>query len=227
MLPRIALWTQPIVAVGFDATVGVEWLSREVGHDTAASLWRWAMAHQAIADVERCVIEALVTLRQRHQGPFGRWWINLHPDGIVRIIDTHPDQWQAWQRALEPVGWELLESPGWDLDRVHRLVQLGSQLSLDDWGNHLGATDRLVGWPFTWLKLDVSLVRQILNPKTLRLLAVLNAFIDGEHQQVIAEGIETAAQWAAVQQLQIALAQGFWIARPVLYSTLDALMSGS
>lgn len=220
MTPRITLWTQAIWSVAFDDVVGVEWLARETGHTSAASLWRWAEAHQAIALVESAIVQTLVAWRRAGQGPSGRWWINLHPAGIVRSVLSDPHRWQQWQQTLEPVGWELLEGPGWDPATVRRLVELGGRVALDDWGNAVETIERLVQWPVTWVKLDAGLTRTLPGPAMARWIRVLQTFLGDDHRHLIAEGVETAEQWAAVQQLGIPLAQGFWLDHPRVWATL-------
>lgn len=112
---KITFWQQPIYATATHQIVGVEWLTRREGEETAAELWRWAAEHHAIATLERWILDHLVQWRFAPADTDSSlvWFINLHPQGVVREVLQDIVEWKDRQHRLAPVVWELLESDGW------------------------------------------------------------------------------------------------------------------
>jgi EAL domain-containing protein (putative c-di-GMP-specific phosphodiesterase class I) len=132
-------------------------------------------------------------------------------DRIVLEITEHvsiPD-YGALQAALAPL-------------REH-----GMRLAVDDAGAGYASFRHILQLSPELIKLDISLTRDIDTDQTRRALAAaLIRFAEETGSKVIAEGVETEAELATLQELRTNKAQGYLIGRPVpLNSALTLLQS--
>ncbi len=124
---------------------------------------------------------------------------------------------------------ELLESTLLDerseiiVQNVHRLIDNGFLVELDDFGTGHAAIATLRKFAVSRIKIDRSLVQHIDTDDELK---VITGAIIGLASRlginVLAEGVETAGEQRALQDLRCATAQGYLHARPM---PLDALKS--
>ena len=108
---------------------------------------------------------------------------------------------------------------------IHALQGLGVQLALDDFGSGYSSLSLLQELPVQVLKIDRSFVDGI--EATGRRTALLRAIIEIARAlglTVVAEGVENARQATALRSLGCPLAQGFYFARPLPESEIDALL---
>lgn len=95
------------------------------------------------------------------------------------------------------------------------LRQLGFRISLDDFGVGQSSLARLKELPVSYLKIDRSFIRGI--PHDPGDKAIIRTILDlGRHMglPVIAEGVETDAQFGFLRQFGCTLIQGFALCRP-------------
>jgi diguanylate cyclase (GGDEF)-like protein/PAS domain S-box-containing protein len=96
------------------------------------------------------------------------------------------------------------------------LKDLGVQLALDDFGTGYSSLSYLKEFPIDALKVDESFVRGISDD--LRGAPIVLAIISmgrSLHHRVIAEGVETAEQFAFLQAQRCSEGQGFYFSRPL------------
>jgi len=108
-------------------------------------------------------------------------------------------------------------------ETVTRLRVHGFGLSIDDFGTGYSTHQQLLNAPFNELKLDQSFVGKALDDPESRI--VLESTIRMAHQldlEVVAEGVETRAQWALLADLGCDVAQGYLVARPMPGCELSA-----
>ncbi len=115
---------------------------------------------------------------------------------------------------------ELTESrPVEDLDglrqTVGRLRDRGYGVAIDDIGPAVPHYAALLGMPFSAVKLDGRLMRDVEGPDAAAFIDTAVAAARKHGAKVVAEGIEDAACWARAAALGIDQAQGFLIARPL------------
>ncbi|MEM7570145.1 MAG: EAL domain-containing protein [Pseudomonadota bacterium] len=116
---------------------------------------------------------------------------------------------------------ELTESVfvGDSMDRVaaflRRLKARGVQLALDDFGTGYSSLGYLNSLPFDKLKIDRSFVAGVdVSQKRFQVLEGVVGLARGLGMKVVAEGVETAAELAAIQSLDCDFVQGFFFGRP-------------
>jgi EAL domain-containing protein (putative c-di-GMP-specific phosphodiesterase class I) len=217
----------------------VEFLNGKVVGVEALARWRladgrWVPTVAFLAQIESAgLMEQLTThmlsescrwqRRWREQGHVLRVSVNVSTTTL-----TGPDvadRYEALVReqGVEPVHilFEITESTGMGdtartLGMLARLRLKGFGLSVDDFGTGYSSLAQLSQIPFTELKIDRGFV--IGSPKLPRKRAVIEASVDLARKldlRVVAEGVETMAEWKLLAALGCELAQGHLIAPAV------------
>jgi EAL domain-containing protein (putative c-di-GMP-specific phosphodiesterase class I) len=108
---------------------------------------------------------------------------------------------------------------------LHKLRELGVQLAFDDFGTGYASLSFLTQMPLTHIKIDQSFIRGL--PEDAKAAAIVRSLIVMAHNiglQVIAEGVETAAQAQFLLAEGCDEAQGFLFAKPLPASAFEALL---
>ncbi|MBK5221086.1 MAG: EAL domain-containing protein [Thermoleophilia bacterium] len=127
--------------------------------------------------------------------------------------------------TLEITEGALIERLDEARNTLDSLRGLGVHLSLDDFGTGYSSLSYLADLPFDCVKIDLSLIRNIVD--TPQAAALAGAIIQMGHaldKQVIAEGVETLEQATRLQELGCDIGQGFYFAKPMTPETLTALL---
>ncbi|WP_046115364.1 EAL domain-containing protein [Aquincola tertiaricarbonis] len=138
-----------------------------------------------------------------------------------RLLQTLADSLQ--RHAVPPGGLELELTESMLMDRadstlqtMQAIRQLGVGLAIDDFGTGYSSLNYLNRFPINKLKIDRSFVHAMLSDGTAR--AITQAIIGLGHAlrlQVVAEGVETEAEAAALQAAGCDELQGFLYAHPM------------
>ncbi|MBI2381402.1 MAG: EAL domain-containing protein [Gammaproteobacteria bacterium] len=107
-----------------------------------------------------------------------------------------------------------------DLDSViatlHELKALGLNLAIDDFGTGYSSLNYLRRMPIDVLKIDQSFVRAMhIDPASLAIVEAIIALAKALELECIAEGVETEAELALLQNLRCEMVQGYYYARPM------------
>lgn len=101
----------------------------------------------------------------------------------------------------------------------------GARLAVDDAGGGYASFAHILNIAPDYIKLDISLVRNIdRDPSRQALARAICGFADELDVTVIAEGIETEAELSVVYALGAPLAQGFHLGRPLPLGDQPALL---
>jgi len=96
-----------------------------------------------------------------------------------------------------------------------RLGAIGCHFALDDFGTGYAALTYLKHIPFSYVKIDVDFVRDLLhNGRSRAVVSGVVALAAGLDLRTIAEGVEDEATLSLLVELGVDLAQGFHIGRP-------------
>lgn len=113
-----------------------------------------------------------------------------------------------------------------DLERASRVLRecrdLGFGIAIDDYGSGYASLAYLQQLPVTRVKIDQLFVRRL--TESLRDLALVAGIIRScqlMNIEVVAEGVETAAQAEVLARSGCDVLQGFWICRPIAAGELE------
>ena len=99
--------------------------------------------------------------------------------------------------------------------QMEALDRMGIRLYMDDFGTGYSNLSAVLQYPFTYIKLDRSLIAPLPDDdKAAIMVQTLLTLFQRMGKKVIAEGVESAAQADFLLKLGVNLIQGFYYARP-------------
>jgi len=161
--------------------------------------------------------------------------INISPQQFRRP-DLLPEVESALQQAecrpelLElEITESLLVQNGPDIhDTFNRLKAAGITLALDDFGTGYSALGYLQHFPLQVLKIDKSFIQELGQRKgSDSLVQAIIAMAQSLELSIVAEGVETQAQFAHLQAQGVDLVQGYLFSRPLPQAEFLAFLSAS
>ena len=208
---------QPIYALEERVVVGAEALAR-IGHEPERRPAEWfAQAAEVglLPDLELMALqEALRAFGTPRAEAF--LTINLSPSTIPAALDLEPLRDGPVQGiVIEITEHERIADYQALQDDLAGFRARGGRLAVDDAGAGYASLKHILELNPDFIKLDLSLTAGIETDRSRCALAVgLTSFAKALGATVIAEGIETAGQVAALIELGVAFGQGYHLARP-------------
>ena len=120
----------------------------------------------------------------------------------------------------------LIEDTEQAMRTIERLKEMGVRISIDDFGTGYSSLSYLKRLPIDTLKIDRSFVADITEDRGDA--AISEAIVSlgrSLHLEVVAEGVETRAQYAYVEALGCDTVQGFLFSKPLDPKDLDQLLA--
>ena len=116
-----------------------------------------------------------------------------------------------------------------DLQRVipslHRLTEIGVQISVDDFGTGYSSLAYLTSLPIAEVKIDRSFVRDLgVLPQSLAVVTAIIALAKSLDLKVVAEGVENQRQQDVLFGEGCSLMQGFLFSKPMPPEDVQAWM---
>lgn len=111
-------------------------------------------------------------------------------------------------------------------ERFHVLRSAGVTVSVDDFGSGQSSIEQLLGLQASELKIDRSVVQNYAEHSRILLAAVIS-FAHDRGLRVVAEGVETAVELAAMTALGCDRVQGYLTGRAMPASEFDQFLSAS
>jgi EAL domain-containing protein (putative c-di-GMP-specific phosphodiesterase class I) len=146
--------------------------------------------------------------------------LNL-PDLLAR--DAERFEVDPHQMILEITESGLFHDSANTLDILARLHMKGFSLSIDDFGTGYSSMEQLRRVPFAEMKIDRAFVCGAdKNAKAMAILESSAHLGRSLQMSVVAEGVETQADWNTVRAAGIDLAQGYFIAQPMAAELVPA-----
>ena len=204
---------QPIIDLQDGAVVGYEAVSRFADGSSPAAVFATAAAVGLGLELEMATLRAALDAASVLP-PDAYLSVNLSPELIgstgLRPLLTHLGR---------PVVVEITEHVVVDdyvaLRRGIKSLGRTVRLAVDDAGAGYSSLRHILELAPDLVKLDISLVRGIdADPARQALIAGMGYFAVKRNVQLIAEGIETEAELAALRLLGVAFGQGFLTGRP-------------
>lgn len=209
---------QPIYHVGLRQIVGVESLSRFVTTPRRTPDVWFAEAAKAGLTIEletaaiRAALQGLLSLPDNLYVS-----INASPEMVLSgVILREVADLPANRIVLEITEHALVEQYEELIDALRPLRECGIRIAVDDAGSGYSSFRHILNLAPDIIKLDISLIRDIDSDPSRRALAAAIVGFAGEMgMTLIAEGIETADELQAIQQLGIHHAQGYLLGKPM------------
>ncbi|HEX8069035.1 MAG TPA: EAL domain-containing protein [Pyrinomonadaceae bacterium] len=132
----------------------------------------------------------------------------------------------AHRLKLEITESMVIENTDTTVELLTQLRALGVALAIDDFGTGYSSLSYLHRFPIDTLKIDRSFVSQMHKPENAEIVRTIITLARSLEMDVVAEGVETAAQLAQLRALGCDYAQGFLFARPLAVPAADELVSG-
>ncbi|MBI2752922.1 MAG: EAL domain-containing protein [Betaproteobacteria bacterium] len=108
------------------------------------------------------------------------------------------------------------------LEMLRRIKSLGVRLAIDDFGTGYSSLARLKDYPIDSIKVDRAFVRGIAKDPTDRhIVRMVIELARGLGKEVVAEGVETEAQFAALAELGCEFMQGYLLGKPMPAESLE------
>lgn len=209
---------QPIVDLTDRRIEGFECLTRfALSPGRSPDLWfqraaRAGLSHRLEADTIRCALRAFDVLPPGMYLSLNASAEAVRHGGVLAVLDR-----------VDPrrIVLELTEhDPVRDYAGLTHVLgpfrAAGLRLAVDDVGTGYADLQHLVQLRPDMVKLDISLTRRVLDCLPSR--AMIDGLVTFTHAiggRVVAEGIETADQLAAVRTLGVDAGQGFFLGRPI------------
>ncbi len=111
------------------------------------------------------------------------------------------------------------------VEKVRQLREIGFRIEMDDFGSGYSSLNMLSTLPIDALKLDMQFIRNAFKEKKdTRLLEMMIRLAETFRVPVIAEGVETAEQVAALKEMGCDIIQGYYFSRPLPGADFETFM---
>ena len=135
-------------------------------------------------------------------------------DSICRILEEY--QLTPERFELEITETVIMQDGELALGTLQALSERGFRLSIDDFGTGYSSLAYLKRFPVDTLKIDRSFITDMTsNDNDRAIVTAIMALANSLRLQVIAEGVETCAQFEALTALNCDFAQGYFMAKPM------------
>ncbi|MGR5164954.1 EAL domain-containing protein [Vibrio owensii] len=135
-------------------------------------------------------------------------------DSVAKVL--HTTGLAANNVTLEITESRIIDSAPTTLDNLLKLREMGLGIAIDDFGTGYSSLAYLHALPFTCLKIDRTFINRLTkeNLDSSVVAAIIN-ITKGMKTNVVAEGVETAAQAQLLSSLGCNQVQGFYYSRPM------------
>jgi len=216
---------QPIMDMSDGSFLGFEGLIRGPANNSLhspAKLFAAAMQQGLSLEVEMLSRQVVLESFAKQKLP-GKLFLNISPEAL-----THPDfkngQTLTYLETLgidpQQVIIEITENqPTYDFERMRNALlhyrSMGFQIAMDDLGEGFSSLRLWSELRPDYVKIDMHFVQGVnLDPLKQQFLRSIQSIALSSGTRVIAEGIETDAEFRIVRDIGIACGQGYFIARP-------------
>ena len=143
---------------------------------------------------------------------------------IHQCVSTYGVPHRAIQLEITETG--LMKDLQSVIPALHRLNEIGVEVSIDDFGTGYSSLAYLTTLPIAEVKIDRSFVRDLgITPQSSAVVTAIIALARSLGLRVIAEGVETLRQMEELHRLGCGIMQGFLFSRPLMPDDLERWLS--
>ena len=176
-------------------------IGKQVLHQACSQLAKWWQHEDT-----QCKLSVNLSARQFNEA-------SLLED-ICELIHLHKIQ-PSWLE-LEVTESILINDFQGSIDTLNALRKIGVGVALDDFGTGYSSLSYLQQLPITTLKIDQSFIKDLPhNKKSCSITTLLLGLARDLDMQVVAEGVETKAQYDFLRDAGCDLIQGYYVSRPI------------
>jgi diguanylate cyclase (GGDEF)-like protein len=232
---QIQAWYQPIVSARDGGCVAFEVLARwhepNLGWVSPATFIPMAENLGLIRELGDQILQSALAAGEawRQRGHALRLAVNISKRQLFQPGFTDKLQADLRQHRLVPddVILEVTESLAlMDVEnaaeRLKELDEAGFRLAIDDFGTGFSSLSQLHEMPVDELKIDISFVRRLDDPRGLSMVQTILRLAEGLNLATIAEGVEDARTAERLRELGADYLQGYHFARPMPFADADA-----
>lgn len=144
-------------------------------------------------------------------------------DSVLHILERYGVSPQEIE--LEITETILVEDFEETKKRLNDLRNAGIRISLDDFGTGFSSLSYLKGLPIDTLKIDKSFVDTLLTDVNTKIITESIIYmVKRLGYETIAEGVETAEQFAYLRELSCDMIQGYYTGRPMPAESIEELL---
>jgi diguanylate cyclase (GGDEF)-like protein/PAS domain S-box-containing protein len=197
-------------------------LAEEAGHIEALTAWviekaveQLAAWHRAAPHMAHLGISVNISGRDLAQPDF--------VERVLRVLHRHGVA--SGRLTLEITETVLMNRLDMVRDAIARLRAVGVRLAIDDFGTGYSSLAYLGTLPVDCLKIDRSFVAAMDDgAEYIEIVRAVLSLGQALGKNVVAEGIETAAQLATLRRLGVPVGQGYLLSRPLRPEQVPALL---
>ncbi len=227
---QIVVHYQPIVSLRTNKLIGAEalvrWEHPRRGLLNPGEFLAFAQQHHLIADIGAIVLDAVCAqIKLLGPGVEDDFQISMNVSaqqlmqpGWVRQVDAALSRHGVDPRRLQVEVAEsiVMSEPAEVIAILKELRELGISLSIDDFGTGLSSLASIKNFPLHTLKIDRSFVHDIVaNAGDQAVAKTIIALAHSLGLNVVASGVETQAQIAALRDYGSDAFQGYLASRPM------------
>ncbi len=222
---------QPIIDLASGRLVGVELLARwtlETGASVAPSVFIPLAEETGLIDdlTDMMLLRAVELLVDWRDHPtLGHVQVGLNlstiqlgrGDVVERVAAVmHHHQIEPGRLVIELTETNEVHEFALVAEKLDALHGLGVLIAIDDFGTGYSSLSSLLSFPISFVKLDQTLIADLgRDPRRSAVVRAVHQLADVVGQVVIAEGVETPDQIAALRAIGVPSAQGFGISYPM------------
>lgn len=236
---QFVLHYQPQVRASDGHIVGVEalirWEHPQLGTVSPAQFIPVAEDSGLIVEIGQWVLtEACRQQSEWHRAGFGelRMAVNLSvkqfvDPGLIALVQSQLDGvcTRPEKLELEVTESSLMTDPQKAMALLRRIHAMGVGLAIDDFGVAYSSLNQLKRMPVDRLKIDQSFVREVTESEPdAAIVSTIIAIGQRLKLKVIAEGVETEAQYRHLKSLGCDEMQGYYFSRPQPADEIEPLL---
>ena len=172
-----------------------EWALREAARQVRAWQQAFAFADAVAVNLPSRLFERSDLVEHIHQCVTA---VNV-PHRVIQLEITEDNLMKELQNVIPA---------------LHRLNEIGVEISIDDFGTGYSSLAYLTALPISELKIDRSFVRELgITPQSSAVVTAIIALARSLGLRVVAEGVETLRQMEVLHRLGCSVMQGFLFSR--------------